>query len=408
MNCNPLVTNIRDDIIGIDEHTHFNNAGDSPMPMSVLNKVKCALDREAIAGGYTAQEEYSIELSEVYAKVGRLIGASNPEVEIALLDSATTGWVRAFYSIQLQLGDIIVVSQVEYAANYVAILQQCKRYGAALHVISLDPTSGLVSLTELEDDLKHNGTKVRVVSITWIATNGGGISDAAGVGRLCKQYAPNAVYLLDACQAVGHIAVNVVELQCDVLTAAGRKYLRGPRGTGFLYVREALLSTVFTEPVTIDHCAAPCTGLGSYTIQPTAKRFEQWERNVAALLGLGAAIDYLVHKVGTAWAYDTIKANGMLLRQKLKSIPGVRLHDLGNEDSQCGIVTFTVTGVTAQQVKQVLRTENIFVSISSPSSTPLDAARRELPDLLRASVHYFNTAAEMDKLCDFVNNVSVV
>lgn len=377
------------------------------MPSVVLNKVKTVLECEATIGGYAAQDELSDELNAVYNKVGTLIGAGNPAVEIALLDCATTALVRAFYSIPLAAGDIIVVTHAEYAANYVAILQQCKRYGAEIKVVAPDANTGLACLADLENVLARYGDKVRVVSITWIATNGGGMNDAAAIGRLCKQYAPTAVYLLDACQAVGHIHVNVVELQCDVLTATGRKYLRGPRGTGFLYVREALLSTILTEPATIDHYAAPCTGLGSYTVVPTARRFEQWERNIAALLGLGVAIDYLTHTVGTVWAYRTIKENGKLLRQKLKHVQGIALYDLGNEDSQCGIVCFTVAGVTASQAKAALRAVNVFVSVSSPASTPLDATHRVLPDLIRASLHYFNTDAEMDMLCEILGNMSV-
>lgn len=393
---------IRCESNSMTSYSHFNNAGDSPMPPVVLNKVKDVLDLEAAIGGYAAQDEYSSELNAVYSKIGSLIGAMNPECEIALVDSAKTGWVRAFYSIQLQAGDIILVSQVEYAANYVAILQQCKRYGAILQAIASDSATGLVSLTSLEEILQIHGNKVRAVSITWIPSNGGGVNDEAAIGRICKQYAPNAVYILDACQAVGHIDANVVELQCDVLTAAGRKYLRGPRGTGFLYVREALLATVFSEPVTIDHYAAPCTGVDTYAVVSTASRFEQWERNVAALLGLGAAVDHLVNTVGITWALQTIKENGRMLRHKLRCVPGATVHDLGDEENQCGIVTFTVAGVTAIGVKQALR---VFVSVSSPASTPLDAARRQLPDLVRASVHYFNTTAEMDNLCKIVGNL---
>eukprot|EP00600_Ochromonadales_sp_CCMP1393_P017159 CAMPEP_0175022410 /NCGR_PEP_ID=MMETSP0005-20121125/15298_1 /TAXON_ID=420556 /ORGANISM="Ochromonas sp., Strain CCMP1393" /LENGTH=436 /DNA_ID=CAMNT_0016280653 /DNA_START=190 /DNA_END=1500 /DNA_ORIENTATION=- len=225
----------------IGSHIHFNNAGDSPMPLPVLNTVKSVLDQEHIEGGYATADSYKDELLAVYDKIGKLIGADEPQVEIALVDSATTAWVKAFYSIPLKPGDVIVLSHVEYAANYVAALQQCKRYGSTIEVIAADPVSGTACLRDLARLLQQHRDRVKVVALTWIPTNGGVVSDAAAVGQLCKTYAPGAVYILDACQAVGQVVVDVRTLQCDVLTATGRKYLRGPRGTGFLYVRKQLL-----------------------------------------------------------------------------------------------------------------------------------------------------------------------
>jgi len=392
---------VRLDMTDVDEHIHFNNAGDSPMPRSVLRKVQDVLQREHIIGGYATQAEYENELASVYEKIRLLINAADAHTEVALVDSATTAWVRAFYGIPLKSGDVIISTAIEYAANYVAILQQCKRSGAELVTLSSDPDTGLTSLIDLRSKLQHYGDRVRVVSITWIPTNGGIVDCAAEIGQVCKELAPQAVYLLDACQAVGHIVVDVQQLQCDVLTATGRKYLRGPRGTGFLYVRESSLLKL-GEPITLDHEAArlDATAPGGYTLSPTARRFEQWEKNISGLLGLGAAVEYILNTVDMTWAEARTREIAHILRTKLSTLPGVTVRDLGARENQCGIVTFTVDSVAAHEVKSALLRQQIYVNVSYPGSTPVDAANRQLPPLMRASVHYFNTIIEVDRFCD--------
>jgi cysteine desulfurase/selenocysteine lyase len=395
------IQRLRGDMSEVDTHLHFNNAGDSPMPLPVLNKVKEVLDLEHLIGGYAAADKYKEELNAVYDSIGRLINAESPQEEIALVDSATTAWVKAFYSVPLQSGDVILLSHVEYAANFVAALQRAKRDGAVIEVVGSD-SAGLLCTHDMRKRLTHHGERVKIVCVTWIPTNGGVISDAAAVGALCRELAPHCVYLLDACQAAGQLPIDVRALQCDALSATGRKFLRGPRGTGFLYVRRSrLASGVFSEPATLDHYAAPWTGLDSYAVQEGARRFEQWERSVANLLGLGAAVDYALD-VGLLWAEARARANGQLLRRKLREMPGptVTVHDLGDEQSQCGIVTFSVQGVDAATSKARLQQVNTYIAVAPPTSTLVDSTARNLPPLLRASLHYFNTAEEIDIFCD--------
>jgi cysteine desulfurase / selenocysteine lyase len=394
-------------VSGAAEHRpfiHFNAAGDSPMPVSVLQKVKSVLDTEHRLGGYAAAEEvYAQEYTRVYELIGELINCSVDNV--GLVDSATTAWTRAFYSVDLQPGDIVLTCAVEYASNYVAILQQAKRHNAVVVAI---PSSedGSVSVGALIQLLQQHGRKVKVVSITWIPTNGGVVNDAAAIGGAIAEHGPGVLYLLDACQAVGHVPIDVQQLQCHVLSATGRKYLRGPRGTGFLFVSPSALD-VLTDPATIDLLSAPYDG-GTYSVVPTAKRFEQWEKNIAALLGMGEAIDHLLHSVGPDFAFEQIVDLAIELREKLRRNKSVVLWDLGttlDRQSRCGIVTFSVANLDADSVKKALRTRDIFVSTTGPSSTPLDASSRKLPRLVRASVHYFNTSHEIDSFCDVINDL---
>lgn len=390
---------------------HFNAAGDSPMPLCVLQKVKNALQCEHELGGYAAAEEvFERDFARVYELVGELINCSPNNV--ALVDSATTAWTRAFYSIAFQPGDVILTCPCEYASNYVAILQQAKKTGAVVLVIP-SSADGTVSVEGLVEMLEEHRGKVRAVSVTWIPTNGGVVNDAQAIGSAITSHGCGAVYLLDACQAVGQVSVDVQLLQCHVLSATGRKYLRGPRGTGFLYVSPSGLK-LLPDPATLDLWSAPFSehrdsddAACMYSVATSARRYEQWEKNVAGLLGMGEAVHHLLHTVGTG-TFAQISQRACELREELKKNENVVLWDLGSSESKqtrCGIVTFSVTGVEADSVKRGLRNSGIFVSISCPTSTPLDAARRSLPRLVRASVHYFNTVGEIVTFCDALRKI---
>jgi cysteine desulfurase / selenocysteine lyase len=200
-------------------------------------------------------------------------------------------------------------------------------------------------------------------------------------------------YLLDACQSVGQLAVDVADIDCDFLSATGRKYLRGPRGTGFLYVRRGIIDQL--EPPFLDLHAARWTAPDAYDIRRDARRFENWETNYAAKIGLGVAVDYAL-----SWGIDAIEerieALAERLRNMLRDVDGVTVHDQGQR--QCGIVTFTLAGVPSQDVQRRLAEQGINVSVSLVEYARLDLSHRKLPDLVRASVHYYNTDDELDRL----------
>ena len=214
------------------------------------------------------------------------------------------------------------------------------------------------------------------------------MNPAEEIGRVAK--AAGVTYLLDACQSVGHLEIDVDELGCDLLTATGRKYLRGPRGTGFLYVRNGWDG----EPAALDLHSARWTGPDSYEVQRGARRFETWEFGWSSLAGLGAAADYALD-LGLADIESRVVELAARLRGILAEIPGVTATDIGAR--LCGIVTFTASGLEAEELVGKMRAEQINLSVSTPDSTPIDAARRGLPDLVRASVHYFNTDDELDR-----------
>jgi cysteine desulfurase/selenocysteine lyase len=370
---------------GVKKVTHFNNAGAALPPAKVLNAQIDHLRLEASIGGYEAADRERRRIEAVYLSVANLIGA-RPQ-EIAIVENATVAWDMAFYAIPFKPGDRILTAEAEYGANFVAFLQVAKRTGAVIEVIPSTET-GETSTEALEAMMDE---RVKLVAISHVPTNGGLVNPAAEIGRIAKAH--GALYLLDACQSVGQMPINVAELQCDMLSATGRKYLRGPRGVGFLYVREALIETL--EPPIIDHYAANWTAPDAYTLRPDARRFENWENNYAAKLGLGVAVDYSLH-----WGLDAIQERvtslAEYMREKVAAVDGVEVMDLGINRS--GIVTFIKADEDPTEVKRRLGAQAINLSVSNPESTLLDATRRKLPPLVRASVHYYNTKAEIERM----------
>lgn len=389
------VKRVRTDTPGCANVIHFNNAGAALMPATVLSAVKDHLDLEARIGGYEAKEKRSDALDAVYGSAAKLLNCA-PD-EIALIENATRAWDMAFYSLvpTLNAGDRILTAEAEYASNYIAYLQAAKQRGVTVEVVPSEPT-GEVSVKALKGMIDE---RVKLIAITHVPTNGGLVNPAAAVGQIAK--AAGIPYLLDACQSVGQMPVDVQAIGCDMLSATGRKYLRGPRGTGFLYVRRALIQKL--EPPLLDLRAATWTAKDTYEIRPDAKRFENWESNIAGNLGLGAAIDYALG-LGLDAIYARLAALAERLRQSIAAIPGGRIHDVGQE--KCGIVSFTVDGQAPEKICDGLRTRGINTTVSRLSSTRLDMERRGLTAVGRASVHYYNTEDEVDRFAAAVAAVA--
>ncbi len=388
------VARLRADTPGCDHVVHFNHCGSSLMPRPVIDATIGHIEREAAIGGYEAADEADDRVEAVYASTARLVGAE-PD-EIALVENATRGWDMAFYAIPLQAGDRILTSVAEYGSNALAFLHVAER-GVSVEVVPNDEHGQIdtEALARLLDD------RVRVVALSHMPTNGGLLQPAAAVGRLARE--AGAIVLLDACQTAGQLPLDVDELGCDILSATSRKFLRGPRGMGFLYVRRELCERL--HPPFVDIRAATWTGPDTYDLVPGARRFENWESNVAGKLGMGAAIAYALD-LGLDRIWATVFERAATLRERLAAIPGVTVRDLGAVKG--GIVTFDVAGVPADDVRDVLHRDRINTTVSGITSTRWDMTERGLRRLNRASVHYLTTDGEIDALVGGVARLASV
>ena len=371
---------------------HFNNAGASLMPQPVLDATIGYLQLEAQIGGYEAAERMHDTIEHTYDAAAALINCSRDE--IAIIENATRAWDMAFYSIPFKPGDRILTAMAEYASNYIAFLQIAQKIGVIVEAIPND-AYGQVSLDALRQAIDE---RVKLIAITHVPTNGGLVNPVAAIGKIARE--AGILYLVDACQSVGQLPIDVNQIGCDMLSATSRKYLRGPRGTGFLYVRRSILEQL--EPPFLDLHAAEWVAPNRYELRPDALRFENWETNYAAKIGLGVAIDYALQ-----WGLDTtwrrIKTLAYQLRTHLSPLPGVIVRDRGA--TQCGIVTFTIEGIDPEEIKRKLAEQKINVSVTTRSSTLLDMEARKIESMVRASVHYYNSEDEVERFCGEVEKM---
>jgi cysteine desulfurase/selenocysteine lyase len=375
----------RADTEGCANVVHFNNAGSSLPPRPVLDAVIDHLRLEARIGGYEAARQAAPLLSDVPTSIAALINADRSE--IALVENATRAWDMAFYSIPFAPGDRIITGVAEYASNYLAFLQLHHQRGVEI-VVCPDDSTGQIDVEALE---RLCDRATRLIAITHAPTNGGLVNPAVEIGRIARE--KEILFLLDACQSVGQLPIDVEAIGCDFLSATGRKFLRGPRGTGFLYANRT--TTAGLHPPFIDLHAATWISRDEYRLAAGATRFENWESYVAGRLGLGVAACYALG-IGLDVIEARIAHLSLLLRSELAGVPGITVRDKGARRS--GIVTFSHARLEPVAIRDALLLRSINTSVSDRASTRLDFDGRGIQDVVRASVHYFNTDDEIDAL----------
>ena len=372
---------------------HLNNAGASPMPEPVKRAVIAHIERESEVGGYAAAADATADIEDFYDAFATLLHCDRSE--IAYVENATRAWNMAFYAIDFRPGDRVITCTSEYASNYLALLHMAKAKGIHIDEAPNDET-GQVSVSELEALI---GPRTRLVAITHVPTQGGLINPAVEIGRVARRH--GVPFLLDACQSAGQIPLDVEEIGCDFLSGTGRKFLRGPRGTGFLYVRHSALDGL--HPPFVDLHSASWTARDSYALRPDARRFENWESHVAGRVGLARAVRYTLDL-----GIDAISARARGLAAELRSglarIADVEVTDQGAE--KCAIVTFRKRDEPAPAILQRLAANRITGSVSMQDYARLDFEARGLDALVRLSVHYFNAEEEIGRACAVVANQS--
>jgi cysteine desulfurase/selenocysteine lyase len=365
---------------------HFNNAGAALSPQAVNDALFQHLLLEQRIGGYEAGDATQAAQENFYHAFGRLLNC-NPR-EIAYIENATRAWTLLLQAMPLTQGDRIITGQSEYASNYMTLLHLAKTRHIRIEVIPND-SSGQICLQTLHNKLDED---VRLIALTHVPSQSGVIHPAVEVGKIARKH--RIFYLLDACQSAGQIDLNVDEIGCDMLTGSGRKYMRGPRGTGFMYVRQGMQD--YLEPASVDLHSASWTRKDSYTLRDDARRFENWEHYVAGKIALGVAADYACD-LGMGAIEARVRTLAARLRASLQALPGITVHEQG--DYLSGIVTFSDASQDAVTLQQKLRQQQINTSVARHQANLLDFSRRNLPDINRASVHYYNTDAEIDTFC---------
>jgi len=379
---------LRADTPGCASVTHLNNAGSALPPRVVTDTVVAHVRREEEIGGYEAHAEAADRVAAVYDSVARLVNA--PRERVALVESATAAWDRGLQAIAFSQdigpGDRFLVSAAEYASNVIPLLQLAQRTGGRVEFIpdGADGTTDVEALGAMLDE------RVRIVAITHAPSQNGLLNDVVGIGDMLRINGSPAWYIVDACQSAGQIPLDMGRIGCDVLSATGRKFLRGPRGTGFLVVSQRLLDEA--EPFPLDLHGATWESELEFAVQPGARRFESWEKSYAALLGMGAAIDYAL-ECGIDELRARIDTLAQGLRARLSEIPGVRVRDRG--EIKTGIVTISAPDPAA--IVAGLRAKGINTSHSTPDYARHDFAQHGITGLVRISPHAYNTDEELDR-----------
>ncbi len=363
------------------------------MPAPVINAIHSHLDKETRYGGYEAAEAAAEEIAASYDAVGRLIGTV--AANIAIVENATVATSQALSAFDFQPDDTIITTNVDYSSNQIMLLNLAKRFGIEI-IRAEDLSEGGVNPDSIHALIRKHRPKL--VLMSWVPTNSGLVQDAHAVGKICSK--ANIPYLLDACQAVGQLPVDVAELNCDFLAATARKFLRGPRGLGFLYVSDQMLEREL-YPLFPDTKGAKWISANDFQLEPDAKRFENWEFPYALVLGLGAAAQY-AHSVGIEVAGKRGHKLAKYTREKLSRLSNIRVLDRGK--NKCAILTAEINDTDASNLVEELRKKKINTSVAKRHHGVIDMDAKEAETALRISPHYYNTIEEIDQTIDVLQD----
>jgi selenocysteine lyase/cysteine desulfurase len=389
-----VLTQWRTDTPGCSRRVHLNNAGASLMPRSVLDAMTAHLNREAMQGGYESADEVEGAVSAAYSNIAKVLGAQPRN--IAVVENATVAFFQALSAFDFRPGDAIVTTRNDYISNQLAYLSLAKRQGVQVRRAENLP-SGEVDPQSVRELLRH--PRVKLLAVTWVPTNSGLMQPVEGLGEIAE--AAGVPYLVDACQAVGELPISLSRLRCDFLSATARKFLRGPRGIGFLYVSDRALARG-DYPLYIDMRGAHWITADGFELAPDARRFENWESSCALVLGLGEASRYAL-SVGIERGGGRARELAATLRTKLSALPRYRLLDRGKE--LAAIVTVAVPGWEAAALVNDLRGRGINTSATLGEYAVIDMAEKNVASALRISPHYYNTQSELDTLIEALKSL---
>ena len=384
----------RTDTPGCSRVVHLNNAGAALVPRPVQSAILDHLALEQELGGYEAADARIAEVQHAYAAMGRLLGTAARN--IALVQNSTVAFAQAISAFELNRGDVVLTSRSDYASNQIMYLSLARRRGVEI-VRAPDAAEGGIDPDAVRRLIQQR--RPSLVALTWIPTNSGLVQPVEAVGQICQT--AGVPYLVDACQAVGQLPVDVGTLQCDYLSGTARKFLRGPRGLGFLYVSDRVLEAG-AHPLLVDMHGADWTDADAFVLNPDARRFETWEFAFALVLGLGAAAEYAL-QAGVETTGRRARRLAEYARSKLADVPGVRVLDRGPK--LCAIATIAIDGRDTRDIKLALRGRGINTSSPHREDAVIDMDEKQTASALRISPHYYNTQEEIDTAVDAIREM---
>lgn len=390
-----LLKQWRGDTPGCTRQIHFNNAGSGLMPRVVLEAMVTHLNREATVGGYESADDAEAAVAEAYGEVAKVLGAQARN--IALVENSTVAFFQALSAFDFMPGDVIVTTRNDYISNQLAYLSLAQRRGVEVRRAADLPEGG-ADPQSVKELLRQ--PRVRLLAVTWVPTNSGLMQPVEALGEVAEE--AGVPYLVDGCQAAGQIPIDVVKLRCDYLSATARKFLRGPRGTGFLYVSDRALQRG-DFPLYIDMRGAEWVAADKFAPATDARRFENWEFAYSLVLGLGAAARYAL-QVGVERGGRRARELAAKLRGKLSELGGIRVLDRGSE--LAAIVTIEVAGWDASELSKLLRTRGINSSASLREYAVIDMDEKRVGSALRLSPHYYNSEDEVERVVEELKKVT--
>ena len=390
-----LVEQWREDTPGCANQIHLNNAGAGLMPRAVLDAMVAHLNREAKFGAYESADDAEGAVADAYANVAKLLGTQLRN--IAVVENSTVAFFQALSAFDFKAGDVIVTTRNDYISNQLAYLSLARRHGVEVRRAA-DLASGGADPQSVRELLRD--PRVRLLAVTWVPTNSGLMQPVETLGEIAE--AAGVPYLVDGCQAVGQISVDVARLKCDFFSGTARKFLRGPRGIGFLYVSDRALRRG-DFPLYIDMRGADWVSADGFAPAPDARRFENWEFAYSLVLGMGEAARYALG-VGVERGGHRARDLAATLRRKLTELRGIRVLDRGSE--LAAIVTIEVAGWDATELSKLLRTRGINTSASLRAYAVIDMDEKRAASALRLSPHYYNTESEVERVVEELRTVT--
>lgn len=377
---------------GWTDGLHLNHSGASLMSSSSLKAIQDHFSLESSLGPMDAALAVKDRIQTLREQTAQLLNAESNE--IAFQSSASSAFGAVWASLQpLRPGDRILVTRQEWGGNLETYQRSAARTGAQVEELPSLP-DGRLDMEAVEKVLDE---KVRWLSLTWLPANSGMIHDAIALGRLARSF--EVPFFIDAGQALGQLPIDVRVLGCDVLKSTARKHLRGPRGTAILYVRREFLEQL--DPPWVDVYSAPW----AKNLRMDAGRFETSEQPIALLLGLLQAVD-LALEIGVGSIAERVQGLAAQLRLRLSSTKGITIRDEANGPLS-GLVSFTVEGMLAADVKLRLAEKKIRVGANGVPYTPLDMTARGLEGVVRASLSYLNELDDVERLATALESLVV-